>query len=164
MNDVLNIIICHNVEADVANEAAQDGGSHNNEFKRFGTADDGIDLEYDSLLGVLQIVLRYRKMIVTNSSLHNLSSVGVSDHRTNTSATDNELTEEDFEIAPGMEFVDGTHVMQVRRVYANEIHAQRAYKIIVDATKRTLRSLQSTEIVIYTDVAHVQRQIEKMLD
>ena len=158
MNDVLNIIICRNdVEDDVANgaTAAQDG-NHDNEFKRFVTA--------GSFFGVLQIVLRYRKMIVTNSSLHNLSSVGVSDHRTNTRATDNELAEEDFEIAPGMEFVDGTHVMQVRRVYANEIHAQRAYKIIVNPTKRTLRSLQSTEIVIYTDVAHVQRQIEKMLD
>ena len=164
MNDVLNIIICRNVEADVANEAAQDGESHDNEFKCFGTADDGIDHEYDSLLGVLQIVLRYRKMVVTHSSLNNLSSVGVIAHQARRTARDNALADQDFEIAPGMEFVDGIYVMQVRRVYANEIHAQRAYKIIVDATKRTMRSLQSTEIVVYTDVAHVQRQIEKMLD
>ena len=131
-NNVLNIIMCRDLN-DLTITPADSTSSHET-FKRFGSTDDGIDLAYDSSQGLLQIVLRYRKMVVTNSSIHALSSLGVvlpnystsANHGTVTSLDENSSTEDDeeTEIVPGMEFVDGMYVMQVWQVYPHEVHAK----------------------------------------
>lgn len=105
-------------------------------FQRFCT-EDGIDLSYDSSEGTLQISLRYRKLVITNESLHSLVDVGVSDagafHRI---ASNN--NERISIITPGMELIDGMYVMRVQEVRSNvgEINATKVYKIL-DNTGRT---------------------------
>ena len=160
LNDVLNIISCP--DADDSNDTPPDD---HDTFKRFGTTGDGIDLAYDSSEGVLQIVLRYRKMVVTNTSMNSLSSLGVlATTANNEAASLDSSSDAEIEIVPGMEFVDSMYVMRIHQVFANEIHAKQAYKINDHAAKRTMKAVHSSEIVIYTDVVNVHRQIKKMLE
>ena len=175
LNDVLNVITCPSQEEnDSTNENRNSTECvDHGPFKRFGTTDDGIDLAYDASEGVLQIVLRYRKLVVTNMSIGALASVGVAtcaDGRGRSSSLQNPSsdcsTSSTFDcmidIAPGMEFVDDMYVMRVQKVFSNEIHAKRVHKIVDQATKRTM-SVHSSEIVIYTDAEDVHLQIQKML-
>ena len=79
LNDILNVITCPSQEE---NDSTNENRNltecvHHGSFKRFGTSDDGIDLAYDASEGVLQIVLRYCKLVVTNMSIGALASVGV---------------------------------------------------------------------------------------
>ena len=164
LNDVLNIISCPADDSNDQNGTPDTVDKHDS-FKRFGTIDDGIDLAYDSSEGVLQIVLRYRKMVVTDTSINTLGSVGVAARSANEAATlDSASVDDEIDIAPGMEFVDSMYVMQIQQVFTNEIHAKRAYRIVDHATKRTLKAVHSSEIVIYTDVVNVHQQIQKMLE
>jgi hypothetical protein len=78
LNDVLNVISCPSQQEKDSDERRDTTGFvDHGPFKRFGATDDGIDLAYDASEGVLQIVLRYRKMVVTNTSIGDLASVGV---------------------------------------------------------------------------------------
>ncbi|KAI2505589.1 hypothetical protein MHU86_8831 [Fragilaria crotonensis] len=72
-NDVLNIILCPSEQETDSNGAKGTSGSSDHGPFRRCTTDDGIDLAYDASEGVLKIVLRYRKMVVTNKSIGTLS-------------------------------------------------------------------------------------------
>ena len=165
LNDVLNIISppSRRSEDDVCDGA---GGHHS--FKLFGITRDGIDLAYDAADGVLQITLRYRKMVVTNSSLALLSSVGVAAENPpdDGSSSDSSVLAHD-DISPGMEFVDHMYIMQVQESFANKVCAKRVYKIVRNESgrSRTLK-LQSSEqtVIYYTDIAYVLRQLQKMIE
>jgi hypothetical protein len=165
LNDVLNIISppSRRTEDDVC-----DGAGGHRSFKLFGITRDGIDLAYDAADGVLQITLRYRKMVVTNSSLALLSSVGVAAENPpdDGSSSDSSVFAHD-DISPGMEFVDHTYIMQVQESFANKVCAKRVYKIVRNESgrSRTLK-LQSSEqtVIYYTDIAYVLRQLQKMIE
>lgn len=159
LNDVLNVIspLSQQQEDDDACE------SHH-PFKLFGATDDGIDLAYDSAEGVLQIILRYRKMVVTNASLTSLATVGVVAQQSfdcSSSATIAEMSD----LAPGMEFMDNVYIMQIQQIFSNKIHAKRVYKIVDHGseTSKTVK-VHSSDTVIYTDVVYVYEQIQKMLE
>jgi hypothetical protein len=132
-------------------------------FKLVGVTGDGIDLAYDAAEGVLQVSLRYRKMVVTNASLPSLASVGVvaADSPSRSLLADDAR----FDIIPGMEFMDDVYIMQVQAAFGDEVHAKRAYKIVYHQSgqSRTIR-LDSSETVIYTDKEYVYRQIQEMLE
>ena len=140
INDVLNAVICRS-------EGADDDAAPNDEtFQRFGVTEDGIDLCYDADESLVQISMRYRKLVVTNNSLHLLAGVGVTSSAGGTykpvvghDADDDSGNEEVIhQIHPGMEFIDGDFIMQVHKVHGSAIHAKRWYKI-VDSTGRTVR-------------------------
>lgn len=126
--------------------------------------DDGIDLAYDSSEGVLQIVLRYRKLIVTNTSLTSLVSVGVAKREEAAACSDSTQVVDMNEITPGMEFIDNEYIMQIQKVFTNELHAKRVYKIVDNDTTTTTMKVYSSEIVIYTDVTDVHQKIQQMLE
>ena len=96
INDVLNVISPQSEQEELV-----DGP-----FNFFGATDDGIDLAYDSAEGLLRIVLRYRKMVVTSASLSSLASVGVAQHARDSSSpctSSVEQLEVLRDIAPGMD-------------------------------------------------------------
>ena len=92
---------------------------------------DGIDLVYDVEVGILQVVVWYRKVIVSNSAddsiLACMKGVGVGvvaeedagDHALLLRSDD--LVEN---ILPGMDFLDHSYVMRVVSVTASEIRAK----------------------------------------
>ena len=92
------------------------------DFQRF-VSDDGIDLAYDISDGVLQIVVRYRKVVVTDNSLPSLVGVGVRVHR-GAAAVASSRTTSAINIVPGMEFIDNLYVMRVQKVCSSEISAK----------------------------------------
>ena len=71
VNDVLNVVLCSSEGREIYDNT--DCLS----FQRFGVTEDGIDLAYDASEGTLQIVLRYRKVVVTSESIQSLADVGV---------------------------------------------------------------------------------------
>jgi hypothetical protein len=146
------------------NEADDDKSDYSacSVFQRFGVTEDGIDLAYDSLEGTLQILLRYRKLVVSNVSLHLLIGVGVvSDAGGQPLSSANEGISN---IAPGMEFMDGKFVMRIQEVQssAGEIHATKFYKILDNAVMT--KKVDALEIVVYRDVKAVHRKIQEMLE
>lgn len=165
INDVLNIISCRSLTEDNTNDNSNQSESVNYHcFKQLGMTDDGIDLAYDSSEGVLQIVLRYRKLIVTNTSLSSLVSVGVAKREEAAACSDSTQVVDMNEITPGMEFIDNEYIMQIQKVFTNELHAKRVYKIVDNDTTTTTMKVYSSEIVIYTDVTDVHQKIQQMLE
>jgi hypothetical protein len=129
---------------------------------------DGIDLAYDGDDGILQVVIRYHKVVVTadEDSLMRLKNVGVGlafldegRHGATTlpapSAPLNHVS-----ILPGMEFLDRSYVMSVVSVTVSEIRARKVYKVLHDLT--TVRAID-TGVVVYTDTAYVLNQIKEMV-
>lgn len=171
LNDVLNVVVCHDSAAadenddTSTNEASQsDGSDSSHQFQRFGVTDDGIDLAYDSSDGLLQIVLRYRKVVVTEESLPSLVGVGVlrPEESLLLGAQQGEPQPPmAFNIVAGMEFIDDSHVMRVQEVCSSEIRAKTIYKIH-DATKTS--KVANSEIIIYNDIAYVSQKIQQMLE
>jgi hypothetical protein len=147
LNDVINVVLCPlqcdpGVSMDESDTCARP-------FQRFGVMDDGIDLAYDSSEGMLQIVLRYHKLVVTSESIQCLHSVGVAlPVSTIVPRTESIVTT----IIPGMEFMDGLYVMRIISVTDTEIHARQTYKVVHD--RRTIR-VTDPDVVVYTDVANV---------
>jgi hypothetical protein len=158
-NDVLNVVVCRHSGEDEKDDASTDStvsnASSSQRFQRFGVTDDGIDLLYDLSQGMLQIVLRYRKVVVTHESLQSLVGVGVS--RPEAASFHITLPGTGINIVAGMQFIDGEHVMQVQEVHGSEIRTKRMYWI--DGA----RQVTATEVVIYSDFANVYRKIQQML-
>jgi hypothetical protein len=86
LNDVMNAVLCcqskgDGKEADVGIKDNDSNCSHRDHqgfrFQRFGVTKDGIGLSYDTSDDMLQIVVQYCKIIVTNESLKGLEDVGV---------------------------------------------------------------------------------------
>ena len=127
---------------------------------------DGIDLAHDADDGVLQVVIRYHKMVVVRdeTTFDSLKHIGVASPETLLRAGETDTTVlPDLslsEIIPGMEFLDESFVMTVISVTEREIHARKAYKVLRDLT--TVPAMDST-VVIYTDVEYVKDQIAEML-
>lgn len=173
INDVVNAVCPSKRNETDDDEQRADSSSVCSVFQRFGVTEDGIDLAYDSSEGTLQILLRYRKIIVTNESLHSLSGAGVC----YTGFVPSDSNEEERtcrdDIIPGMEFIDGNYVMQINEVRQRstipsstmEIHAMKVYKILDDvgAGGRTTK-VHAKEIVVYRDVESVYRKIQEMLE
>ena len=147
INDVLNVI---SPPLNCATNASNACG-----FKLFGVTGDGIDLAYDASDGVLQITLRYRKMVVTNSSLASLESVGVANNENLSGGSNSSIL---GDIAPGMQFMDDMY---------NEVHAKQVYKVVHahgSERSRTIKLQSSAQTVIYTDSDYVAQQILKMIE
>ena len=115
---------------------------------------------------ILQVVIRYRKLIVSNSAddgvLACLQGVGVrfgtDDNDVVWSHRSDNLSES---ILPGAEFVDHSFVMRV--VSADTSAETRSRKIRHDGT--TVRSIDIMTIVIYSDINYVSTMIrERMLE
>ena len=166
LNDVLNVVVCRqssedNVGDTSSNDTLSDGSSLSHRFQRFshGVTDDGIDLAYDSSEGLLQIVLRYRKVVVTNESLQTLVGVSVSKPES-TSLRNQEEPQTAVNILAGMEFIDGMHVMQVQKVDSSEIRAKKLYRIDGGTTTKATAS----EVITYNNIADVYRRIQQMLE
>lgn len=160
LNDVLNVI------SPLSQPEDEYVSESHRPFKLFGATDDGIDLAYDSAEGILQIILRYRKMVVTNASLDSLATVGVVAQQSSDSSRSSSATiEEMSDITPGMEFMDDMYIMQIQQLFSNKIHAKRVYKIVDHGseTSKTVK-IHSSDTVIYTDVVYVYEQIQKMLE
>ena len=157
INDVFNVVVCPNVSS--GTEIVDDDSTSSQEFQRF-VCDDGIDLAYDASDGFLQIVVRYRKVIVTENSLLSLVGVGVRVHCDDVQVASS--TTSGINIVPGMEFIDNLFVMRVQEACSTEIHARKIYRID-EATRRTTNET-SSEIVVYNDIAYVDRMIQQMLE
>jgi hypothetical protein len=152
----------HNEQVDgAAGSHTDDDGSDSTRldqsFQRFGVTEDGIDLSYDASDGILQIVVRYRKVVVTDEWLRDLKNVGVSipNHATRT----NPLLRAD-EIVPGMEFLYNMHVMRIVSFDGISIRAKKAYRVGSSTTTRAT----SDEVIVYTDIEDVQRRVQEMLE
>lgn len=158
VNDVLNIVLCPS-QGDSASGDDDESVITLCRFQRLGVTDDGIDLAYDSLEGTLQIVVHYRKLIVTNESLQCLVGVGVTGP---TSAAAPAKSIEMSDIVPGMEFMDSTYVMRIEEVLSTEIRARKVYKI--HETTRTTTKVNATEVITYTNIADVYERIQQMLE
>ncbi|KAI2489041.1 hypothetical protein MHU86_25564 [Fragilaria crotonensis] len=178
MNDVINVIYFP-PQAPINfddEENDQHGGDDNSStsdnaadmtrpFQRFGVMHDGIDLVYNENDGVLQVVLRYRKL-VTNELLPFLKSVGVGlqvatsgEERSGTSRNMHALTT--AAITPGMEFMDDGYVMRITSVTDTAVQAQRTYRILDNNT--TTRAIDC-HFITYTDIADVKCRIQEMLE
>ena len=167
-NDVINVITCtHSYEQREADFSTASSGENWRSFQRSaGRMRDGIDLAYDADDGVLQVVIRYHKMVVVRdeTTFDSLKHIGVASPETLLRAGETDTTVlPDLslsEIIPGMEFLDESFVMTVISVTEREIHARKAYKVLRDLT--TVPAMDST-VVIYTDVEYVKDQIAEML-
>ena len=156
INDVLNVI---SPPLNCATNASNACG-----FRLFGVTGDGIDLAYHASDGVLQITLRYRKMVVTNSSLASLESVGVANNENLSGGSNSSIL---GDIALGIQFMDDMYVMEVSNVLRNEVHAKQVYKVVHAhglERSRTIKLQSSAQTVIYTDSNYVAQQILKMIE
>ncbi len=164
LNDVLNVVVGRDssgMEDDNADDNSSSSGSQ--QFQRFGVSGDGIDLSYDASDGFLQIVVRYRNVVVTDDSLPTLIDVGVGAlHDVEALHSGTTSPSSCANIAAGMEFIDGTYVMRVQEVCSSEIRATKIYRI--DSATRTTTKVTASEVIIYNDVAYVDRQIQQMLE
>ena len=159
INDVLNVVVCRNAPLAIENADNDCSSTSSEEFQRF-VSDDGIDLAYDASDGFLQIVVRYRKVIVTDDSLPSLAGVGVCVHCDGVQVPSS--TTSSINILPGMEFIDKLYVMRVHEACSSEIRARKVYRID-EATRRTT-NVTSSEIIVYNDIAYVDRKIQEMLE
>jgi hypothetical protein len=168
INDVLNVVFLPTSPGD-------DGEIYELEehslpaFQRFGVMEDGIDLGYSKLDGILQITLRYRKLVVTNEMVPYLASVGVG-LREASAGNDNGITTSTSNmvnptttamIFPEMEFVDDGYLMQVTSVGPNSIRARRTYKLL--AGNRSMGVCGFHNDVEYTDLADIWNRIQERL-
>jgi hypothetical protein len=167
LNDVMNVLLCcRSQEEEEEEEAGRGSGDNNSDcshdeyqsFQRFGVTEDGIDLSYDASDGVLQIVVRYRKIIVTNEWLKGLEDVGVSIPSPATQGMNAVLRTND--IVPGMEFLYNMHVMRIVSFDGISIRAKKAYKVGNFTTARAT----SDEVIVYTDIEDVHRRVQQMLE
>ena len=163
LNDVLNVVLCPSNDDNVTtDDDTHDGSSY--PFQRFGITDDGIDLSYDSSDGTLQILLQYRKLVVTNESLQSLAGVGVCVGGGSTDKDSSGACVESDEtmitqIFPGMEFIDHTYLMRVQEVRSFEVHAKKVYKI--HNSRMTTKVNASEEVVVYTDIKNVYQKFKR---
>jgi hypothetical protein len=157
LNDVMNVVLCRSQEEEEATASDDDDSDSSQRFQRFGVTEDGIDLSYDASDGVLQIVVRYRKVVVTNEWLKDLKDVGVS--IPSPAAQMNPLLQAD-DIVPGMEFLYNMYVMRIVSFDGISIRAKRAYRVGSSTTARAT----SDEIIVYTDIEDVHRRVQEMLE
>ena len=129
---------------------------------------DGIDLVYNENDGILQVVLRCRKLVVTSELLPLLKSVGVGlqvttsgeeEEHSSTSRNMHALTT--AAITPGTEFMDDGYVMLLTSVTNTSVQAQRTYRILDN--NRTTRAIDC-HVITYTDIADVKCRIQEMLE
>jgi hypothetical protein len=80
----------------------------------YGVMEDGIDLTYDVKDGVLKVVVRCRKLVVTKESIPFLRGVDFAAVIIYMSGTY-------FKISPGMEFMDSAYLMRITSVTDNDV-------------------------------------------
>jgi hypothetical protein len=161
-NDVINLIACRSSNEQPGTDNLDTNSDNWRSFQRIaGRMRDGIDLAYDADEGVLQVVLRYHKMVVIRdeSTFTSLKCIGVASPET-LGAVRSTSPDSTCTIIPGMEFMDKTFVMRIVSVTDQEIHARKVYQVLRDLT--TARAIDS-RIVIYTDIANVNDQSQEML-
>lgn len=164
INDVINVVSCNLDDSQQPQETDTSNSSESWQSFRNGVMQDGIDLAYDVEDGVLQVVVRYHKVVVNldQGTLACLKSVGIGLTLGGSGDTLPSCTvASTASILPGMEFLDKSFVMRVVSVTASEIRARKVYKVLLDLT--TMQSTD-TSIVIYTDVSYVLHQIQEMLE
>ena len=164
INDVINVLHFP-LDDDVDNGRDHAASTSSCTFQRHGVIEDGIDLAYDMNDGVLQVVVRYRKLVVTKESIPFLKGVGVT-FRGNDSdvyESDNEnaaVTGANTEIYSGMEFMDSGYLMRITSVTENVVHARRTYKLLGD---RSVSVYGCDNDVAYTDIEDINNRIQEML-
>jgi hypothetical protein len=175
INDVVNVVSCTSNlnERQRPQKTGEDVGNSTSDANwrsfRNGVMQDGIDLAYDVDDGVLQVVIRYHKVVVTmdEGTVTCLKRVGVGfaflDERDTATLLGNRTTAglKVSNILPGMEFLDHSFVMRVVSVAVSEVRARKVYKVLRDLT--TVRAID-TGVVIYTDMEYVLNQIQEMLE
>jgi hypothetical protein len=114
---------------------------------------------YEADNSLVQISLRYRKLVVTDSSLHSPAGVGVASCDTNSGHNaDGSNAAIIRQIIPGMELIDVVYIMRIHEIHYSLIYAKRWYKI-VDSIGRTVR-VNALETTVYRDVEAVYRMIQ----
>ena len=160
MNDVINVVCCYHDEEGSPQQQENSGVP----FQRFSVMEDGIDLLYNEHEGILQLVVRYCRVVVTNDSIQSLASIGVgtctsmvygSDITTSTTTTG--------AITPGMDFMDGDYLMHVTSVRDNVVNAQRKYKVVGNRSI-AIDTCDCDNNIEYTDVFDVRNRIQAMLE
>jgi hypothetical protein len=120
LNDVVNIVQGRSSQEGVL--ADDDNDCDNSQaFQRFGVMDEGIDFLYDLFLNVLQIVIRYGKIVVTVDTIECLAGAGVAALPSTTVPLAESVIQ--LSILPGQEFLDGGYLMVVENVNDNAIHS-----------------------------------------
>jgi hypothetical protein len=166
INDVINVV--RFPLDDEVDDGRQDQ-SADGIFQRYGVVEDGIDLVFDANDGVLQVVVRYQKMVVTKESMPFLSAVGVlfrggddyefrRDNNINSAATPDTSTC----ISTGMEFMDRGYLMRVTAVANDIVYARGTYKLVGHRSARVY-GCDNDHIVTYTDITDINNRIQEML-
>jgi hypothetical protein len=180
MNDVINVIyfpLPAPIKFDDEENDQHGGDDHSSmsnnatdmapPFQRFGVMHDGLDLVYNENDGILQVVLRHRKLVVTSELLPFLKSVGVGLQVTTSGEGEHSSTSRNVHalttaaISPGMEFMDDGYVMRITSVTDTSVRAQRTYRILDN--NRTTRAIDC-HFITYTDIADVKCRIQEMLE
>ena len=111
INDVINV---SHFPVDEVDNNGRDHSATNCTFQRYGVMEDGIDLTYDVKDGVLKVVVRCRKLVVTKESIPFLRGVDFAAVIIYMSGTY-------FKISPGMEFMDSAYLMRITSVTDNDV-------------------------------------------
>jgi hypothetical protein len=161
LNDVINVVHFS------VNDEVNDGREHcaSSTFQRYGVMEDGIDLVYDVNDGVLQVVVRYRKVIVTKESIPFLRAAGVvfrGGRDDNECPQGNIVNAVATEISSGMEFIDSGYLMRVTSVTGNVVYARKTYKLVGDRSVRVYGC--DNDIVAYTNIVDINNRIQEMLE
>ena len=163
LNDVINVV--HFSANDEVND--NNGREHcaGSTFQRYGVMEDGIDLVYDVNDCVLQVVVRYRKVIVTKESIPFLRAAGVifrgGGRDDNERSQGKNVNAVATEISSGMEFIDSGYLMRVTSVTGNVVYARKTYRLVGD---RSVRVYGSDNDIAYTNIVDINNRIQEMLD
>lgn len=160
INDVINVVHFPVNEVDDGRDP-----SANTTFQRYGVMEDGIDLVYDVNDGVLQVVVRYRKLVVTKESVPLLRSVGVifrgDDNKYLQGNNVRAAVTDTPEISSGMEFMDRGYLMRITSVADNVVYARRTYKLLGN---RSVRVHGCDNEIAFTNIVDINNRIQEMLD
>ena len=165
INDVINVV--RFPLDDEVDDGRQDQ-SADGIFQRYGVMEDGIDLVFDANDGVLQVVVRYQKMVVTKESMPFLTAVGVlfrgDDYEFHPGNNINSAATPDTStcISTGMEFMDRGYLMRVKAGANDVVYARRTYKLVGHRSVRVY-GCDNDHIVTYTDIADINNRIQEML-
>jgi hypothetical protein len=157
LNDVINVV---SFPPDEVLDANHGDDTSTSPFQWFSVMEEGIDLLYNANDGILHVVVRYRKVVVTNESIPYLSDVGVTLHESRWDQDGNGVITT-ADILTGMDFMDGEYLMRVISVGANVIHARQMYRRVGN---RSVSVNGNHEVVEYLNIADIHQRIQEMLE
>ena len=157
LNDVINVV-CFSPDEILDSNHGNDTST--SPFQRFSVMEEGIDLLYNANDCILHIVVRYRKVVVTNESIPYLGDVGVTLHESRWDQ-DGDVVITTTDIVTGMDFMDGEYLMRVIYVGANVIRARQMYRRVGN---RSVSVYGNHEVIEYLNIADIHQRIQEMLE